>query len=107
MSDKPDDHILFRVENGVAYLTLNQPAKMSTMTAMVGQIAEDVTHLIEGLYKAAAPVAHFIDALQPEMYPAPTYRARNQKILADFDFTSDQIDRLINDRAVLVAKEAA
>jgi enoyl-CoA hydratase len=36
MSDNPDEHILFRVEDGVAYLTLNRPAKMNAITAAMG-----------------------------------------------------------------------
>lgn len=31
-----DDHILFRIEDGIAYLTLNRPEKMNAITAAMG-----------------------------------------------------------------------
>ncbi len=41
MTDNPDEHIVFRVEDGVAYLTLNRPSKMNAITAaMGGQIVD-------------------------------------------------------------------
>lgn len=46
-TDSTDDHILFEVRDGVAFLTLNRPAKMNAITAAMGGRIEELAQRVD------------------------------------------------------------